>query len=79
MEISQVDYVSRELEAGDEAMEGEEEYELEGEGHVGPPTTITEDDHIEQVMDVPQVLLLRHHIHSQQDNLEVVLYMYPKR
>jgi hypothetical protein len=29
-------------------------YELEGEGHVGPPPTIAEDDYIEQLMDVPE-------------------------
>jgi hypothetical protein len=35
-------------------MEVEEAYELEGEGHVGPPPTITKEDHIEQLMDVPK-------------------------
>jgi hypothetical protein len=44
--ISQLDYVSIEVEEEDEDMEEEEAYELEGEGHFGPPPTITEDDHI---------------------------------
>jgi hypothetical protein len=35
-------------------MEEEEAYELEGEGHVGPPPTVSEDDHIEKLMDVPE-------------------------
>jgi hypothetical protein len=29
-------------------------YELEREGHVGPPPAITEDVHIEQLTDVPE-------------------------
>jgi hypothetical protein len=35
-------------------MEEEEAYELEGEGHVGLPSAITLEDHIEQLMDVPK-------------------------
>jgi hypothetical protein len=59
MGISQVDYVSSEVKAEDEDMEEEEAYELEGEGHVGPPPGITKEDHIEQLMDVlPQHLPL---------------------
>jgi hypothetical protein len=54
MGISQVDYVSSEVEAEDEDMEEEEAYELEGEGQIGPPPTNTEDIHIEQLMDVPE-------------------------
>jgi hypothetical protein len=54
MGISQVDYVSSEVEMEDGDMEEEDVYELEGEGHVGPQPTITEDDHIEQLMDVPE-------------------------
>jgi hypothetical protein len=42
------------VEEEDKDVEEEEVYELEGEGNVGPPPTITEDDHIEQLMDVPK-------------------------
>jgi hypothetical protein len=54
MGISQVDYVSCEVEGEDEDIKEKEAYELEGEVHVGPPPTTTEDDHIEQLMDVPE-------------------------
>jgi hypothetical protein len=50
--ISQVDFISSEVEGED--MEEEEVFDLEGEGHVTPPPFITEDDHIEQLMDVPE-------------------------
>jgi hypothetical protein len=52
--ISQVDYVSSEVEEEDKDMEDEGAYALEGEGHVGPPPAITKEDHIEQLMDVPK-------------------------
>jgi hypothetical protein len=52
--ISQLYYVSSEVEEEYKDMEEEEAYELEGEGHVGPPPTITKEDHIEQLMDVPK-------------------------
>jgi hypothetical protein len=45
MGISQVDFITSELE--EEDVEEEKVYELEGEYHVGPPPPITEDDHIE--------------------------------
>jgi hypothetical protein len=35
-------------------MEEEESFELEGYGHIGPPPTITKDDHKEQIMDAPK-------------------------
>jgi Reverse transcriptase (RNA-dependent DNA polymerase) len=35
-------------------VEEEENYEVKGETHFGPPPAITEDDHIEQLMDVPE-------------------------
>jgi hypothetical protein len=37
MGISQVEYVSSEVEEEDEDIEEKEAYELEGVGHVGPP------------------------------------------
>jgi hypothetical protein len=36
-------------------MEEEEACELEREGHVGTPPPITEDDHIEQLMHLPEI------------------------
>jgi hypothetical protein len=54
MGISQVDYVSSEVEEEEGDLEEEEAHELEEDGHVGPPPTITEEDHIEQIMDAPK-------------------------
>jgi hypothetical protein len=48
MKITQVDFVSSEVE--DEEIADEEEV---GDNHVGPPPPITKDDFIEQQMDVP--------------------------
>jgi hypothetical protein len=45
---------SIEVEEEDKDMEEEEAYELEGEGHVGPPPAISKDDHTEQLLDVPK-------------------------
>jgi hypothetical protein len=52
MGISQVDLITSEVE--DEELEEEEVFELEGEGNVGTPPAITQDDHIEHQMDVPE-------------------------
>jgi hypothetical protein len=52
MGISQVDFISSEAEVEVDDMEEEEANELVGEDPVGPPPTITEDDHFEQLMDV---------------------------
>jgi hypothetical protein len=41
MGISQVDFVSSEVEEEDKDLEEKEAYELEVEGHVGPPATLT--------------------------------------
>jgi hypothetical protein len=48
-----VDFVSSEVE--EEEMQDEEEVvaEQEGDNHVGPPSPITNDDFVEQQMDVP--------------------------
>jgi hypothetical protein len=43
--ISQVDYMSREVEEEDKDLIDEEADELEGEGHVGPSPAITRDDY----------------------------------
>jgi hypothetical protein len=51
MGISQVDFISSAIE--DANVEEDKVYELEGEGQVGPPHAITE-DHVEQLMDVPE-------------------------
>jgi hypothetical protein len=53
MEITQVDFVSRQVE--DEELEDEEEVRAEqgGDNHVGPPPPITEDDFVEKQMYVP--------------------------
>jgi hypothetical protein len=54
MKITQVAFVSSEVE--EDEIEDEEEVgaEQEGYNHVGPPPPITEDDFVEQQMDVPQ-------------------------
>jgi hypothetical protein len=52
-------------------MEEEDLYELKGEGHVGPPPGITEDNHIEKLMDVPETTSnpkLLHHNQPQPDS-----------
>jgi hypothetical protein len=49
-----VDFISSEVEVEDYDMEEEEAYKLETDVHIGPPSTITEDDHIKQLMDVPE-------------------------
>jgi hypothetical protein len=54
MGISQVDFISSEVEVEDDDMEEEEAYKLKGEGYVVPPPTSTKDDHIEQLMDLPE-------------------------
>jgi hypothetical protein len=53
MEITQVDFVSSEVE--DEEVEDEEEVgaEQEGDNQIGPPPPITKDHFVEQQMDVP--------------------------
>jgi hypothetical protein len=57
MGISEVDFILSDVELEDEDMEEKEAYELEGEVHVIPQPTISEDDHIEQLMDVPETTL----------------------
>jgi hypothetical protein len=52
MGISQVDFISSEVE--DEDVEEEEVYKLKGEVHVGPPPTMTEDDHSEKLIYAPE-------------------------
>jgi cytochrome b involved in lipid metabolism len=54
MGILQADFISSEVDVKAEDMEEEESYALEVESHVGLPPTITEDDHIEHLMDVPE-------------------------
>jgi hypothetical protein len=58
MGISQVDYISSEKKAEDEDLEAEEAYELEGEGHVGPPPITTEDNNSWMYLKLPQVVPL---------------------
>jgi hypothetical protein len=53
MQITQVDFITSEVE--EEDIYKEKEAELEVEDHVGPPLPITEEDHTEQLMDVPTV------------------------
>jgi hypothetical protein len=50
--ISQVCSISSNVE--DEDVKEEENNEVEGETHFGPPPAITEDYLIEQLMDVPE-------------------------
>jgi hypothetical protein len=53
MEITQVDFVSSEVD--DDEVENEEEVGIAQEGnfHVSPPPPITEDDFVELQMDAP--------------------------
>jgi hypothetical protein len=55
MGISQIGFITGEVEAED--MDETEVCDLEGELHVGPSPAITEDEHIEQLIDVPEVTL----------------------